>query len=309
MTTSLRTILIVIFSFLLLPVFASAAELHMKTNIPSVHVGDTFTVGVSLDTQKENINALDGALTFSSNLKLSGIRLAGSLVPLWIVSPVEKVLGTVNFAGILPGGYKSPVLQKTSSQAQDNVFTLVFTALSSGVARVAFTPRTAAYLNDGKGTYTQLATPMLTFPIGTAISVKQKPDVLRDTAPPEPFTPVITSGTPFGYTGNVLIFVAQDKKSDILRYEIARSYVRNPNFADLTWQEAKSPYKLLISDSDKYMFVRAIDKAHNMRVITVPPQHLSMTALLHRWFVWIFIIFTIGVILFFTIKRYLRRLR
>ncbi len=307
MNTSLRTVFIVMLTLLLLPAFANAAELRMKASTSSVHVGDTFTIGVSLNTQKKSINALDGALTFSSNLKLSGIHLAGSLVPLWIVSPTEKAFGTVSFAGILPGGYKSSTLPKTSTQ-QGNVFTLVFTALSSGVARLTFEPHTSAYLNDGKGTYTQLATPMLTFHISDATSVKKSPVVLTDTVPPEPFTPIITSGKPFGYAGKMLIFVAQDKESDILRYEIARSYVSNPSFDSLSWQDAKSPYKLLTSDSDKYLFVRAIDKAHNMRVSTVPPQHLSVTAILHQWFVWLIIIFGAVVILFFARRRYLHRL-
>lgn len=307
MTTSLRIMFITTLTLFLLPAFASAAELRMKTNIPYVHVGDTFTVGVSLNTQKESINALDGALNFSSNLKLSSIRLAGSLVPLWIVSPVEKALGTISFAGILPGGYKSPIPPKTSPR-QGNVFTLVFTALSSGVARLTFGPRTSAYLNDGKGTYTQLATPALTFPIGTAVAAKQKPVAIADTIPPEPFTPIITSGKPFGYTGKVLVFVAQDKASDILRYEIARSYVRSPNLSDLSWQDAKSPYKLLPSDGDKYLFVRAIDKAHNIRLSIVSPQHLSAVSILHQWLVWILIILGAGVILFLARRRHLHRL-
>jgi len=305
MTTFSRTAFIALLILLLFPAFASAAELRMKTSMSSIRVGDTFTVGVSLNTQKERINALDGKLIFSHNLKLSGIRLEGSLIPLWITFPTEEMPGTVSFAGILPGGYESQTTQKVLIQSHGNIFTLVFTAISSGIARVAFGSQTSAYLNDGNGTHAQLATPALTFSIGTSDTTKRSSVVPIDTTPPEPFTPVITSGKPFGYVGKVLVFVAQDKGTGILRYEIARSYIKNADLSKLSWQEVKSPYKLLHSDSDKYLFVRAIDKAYNIRVGRVSPQHISVNALLHQWWVWVLVIFAVSVILFGIIKRYL----
>lgn len=307
MTTSLRNIFITIFVFLIFPAFAGAAELNMKINMQPVHIGDTFTVGVSLNTQRERINALDGKLTFSHNLKLSGIRLEGSLIPLWIISPTEKVPGTVSFAGILPGGYESPTTQKVLTQSHGNIFTLVFTVISSGIARVAFGSRTSAYLNNGKGTHAQLATPILTFPIDTISASKQNIGIPVDKTPPEPFTPIITSGKPFGYSGKVLIFIAQDKGSGILGYEIAHSYVRNPNFSSLSWQSVKSPYKLLPGDGDKFLFVRAIDNDYNMRVSVVSPQYISISSILYRWWLPGFIILISGIILFYIFIRSARR--
>ncbi len=306
MTTFLRNIFITIFIFLLLPAFAGAAELNMKMNTQPVHTGDTFTVGVSLNTQRERINALDGKLTFSHNLKLSGIRLEGSLIPLWIISPTEKVLGTVSFAGILPGGYESTTTQKVFTQSHGNIFTLVFTAISSGIARVAFGSQTSAYLNNGKGTHAQLATPILTFLIDTISASKQKIVVPVDKTPPEPFTPIITSGKPFGYSGKVLIFIAQDKGSGILEYEIAHSYVKNPNLSNLSWQSVKSPYKLLPGDGDKFLFVRAIDKDYNVRVSIVSPQYISIDSILYRWWFIGSIIFIFSVILFYLFIRFSR---
>ncbi len=289
---------------LLLPAFASAATLNIHTNTNHIRVGDTFMIGISLNTHSAVINAIDGSLTLSSNLKLVSVRLAGSLVPLWITAPAEQTANVINFAGILPGGYKSVSIQ--SAPTQGNVFTLILTAVSSGVARISFGPHTAAYLNDGKGTPASLTASALTFPITTISHLGEKTTITADTTPPEPFTSMITSGKPFGYKGKVLVFVAQDKDSSILSYEIAQSYLKSPKISDLLWKHVKSPYVLRPSDSDKFLFIRAIDSANNTRISEVSPQYMSMSSFVHRW--WIFgLILLFGVILFYLAVRLFHR--
>lgn len=286
----------VVFILFLIPAFASASELRLEGPFSPVRAGDTFIVGLSLDTRNEAVNALDGSLTFSSNLTMDSIRLAGSIVPLWILPPMEREPGLISFSGVLPGGYQgSPA--RVGITGRSNVFTLVFKAQKSGIARISFGPETAVYKNNGEGTRDTLSAPALSFHIGAPSGSIRTDSLPQDTVPPEPFVPFILSGESFGYAGSVLIFSAQDKDSGIQEYAIARSYSSHPREEKLSWRAAESPYALTDEGSDQFLFVRAIDRAGNTRVEVVPPQRISVMALLYRgWFILLGLLFLGGIL-------------
>lgn len=266
---------------LVAPAVASAAQLHLEKSATVVRVGDMVVITLLLDSTTSAINAFEGSLHFSPNLALQDIRYSGSLVPLWVERPEEKETGTVTFVGVFPGGF----------QEKGNLFTLVFAARRAGIANLSFGHDTKAYLNDGSGTQASIITPaVLSFSILLSTGAPHTL-VLDDTTPPEPFTPLIVPGEPFGYSGSVLVFTTQDKDSGILRFDIARSYNRHIQEKDLSWQEVESPYVLSLQDADQYIFVRATDHAQNTYTATVPPQKTSISLFgAPTWFILLFLI-------------------
>lgn len=258
---------------LLLPATSFAAGFQLEQQPDSVKVGDTFTTTLSLRTDLDVINATEGSVHFSPTLSLVDIRLQGSLVPLWVSSPIEKEKGVVSFAGVLPGGY----------QGEGKILTLVFKAVEKGAARIFFGSDTTAYQNDGKGTAAKLSLPALSFSIGTPSGTPRTISLDEDVSPPESFTPVVSSGEPFGMNDSVLVFTAQDKNSGIARYDIARSYFQQAKESNLTWIVTASPYVLVSGDSTHYLYVRAVDRAGNTRVEIVPPQEFSIIAFVLSW--------------------------
>lgn len=264
----------------LLPATSFAAEFRFEQQTSSVRVGDTFIVNLLLYTETDVINAIEGSVHFPPSLSLSDIRLRGSLVPLWISSPMEKEKGTVSFAGILPGGY----------QGTGNVFTLLFKATQKGTARISYGADTKAYQNDGKGTAATLSMPALSLSISPSSGTPADRTLEKDSLPPEPFTPEIIPGEPFGFEDPVLIFTAQDKDSGIARYDIARSYYRNAKEENLFWHEAHVPYAFVEGDSARYLYVRAVDRAGNTRIAKVQPQEFSVIVFALTYWYWILLL-------------------
>lgn len=269
-------------ALLILPVFANAATLDLVKPDTAVHAGDTFTVGVFLDTGTESVNTLGGSIYISPDLTLQEIYYSGSLVPLWISSPKETAPGTITFAGLIPGGLQVSEPSETST-SWGTIFTLILKAQQTGPASISFASDTAVYINDGSGTRAPLFAPALSFAILPRSGAPQTVVLPGTAVPPEPFTPLIESGQPYGYAGSVLVFATQDKNSGISGYDIAASYDPDPSNTDLVWQEATSPYLIPQQDADKYLFVRATDNAGNTQVEVVPPQSVSLPSLLYRW--------------------------
>lgn len=269
----------------LLPLSAFAASLDFS-KVSDVHANDQFAVTVTINTGTESINAIEGSITIPASLKLDSVQLSGSLVPLWVSAPTETTTGTVTFAGVLPGGF----------QGTGNLFTLILTAERSGNAEIRFGTDTHAYQNDGAGTAVMLKKDVRALVIGPA-SATPKLVTTTDTIQPEPFTPEVADGTPFGITGTVLIFGTQDKDSGIDHYEVAVSYSGNASESGLDWHAAESPYTLTAGDGPRYIYVRAVDAAGNTRVAVVPPQTFSPLAIIATWWLAILGLFAVLIVL------------
>ena len=71
-----------------------------------------------------------------------------------------------------------------------------------------------------------------------------------------------------------MVFAAQDKGLGIDYYEIAEKRGSNitQNYAELLWQKEESPYLLEDQKLKSYIYVRAVDKAGNARIVYLPPQ-------------------------------------
>ena len=281
---------------------ASAATLQLLHSTSTIHVGDTFAVGVDLNTGQDSINAIEGAVTFSPELSLQDVRLTGSLVSLWVTQPALQGSGAVTFAGLIPSGYQGSGLLSQAADNYGDVYTLIFKAVSVGTAQISFDPQTAVYKNDGKGTPAVLTAKNVSITIAPSQGTPHDFTLTKDTTPPESFVPRIVSGESFGYQGNALVFVATDKDSGVDYYEFARSYWGTAREDSLTWYKVVSPHFLTASDESQYLYVRAVDKAGNTRVAVVTPQNGVLSVLADSWWM-IAVLLVLLVLIVWWLKR------
>lgn len=260
--------------FLCFPLSALAAELRVLQPFGTVHVGDTFIVEVSVSADGTPVNAVEGSLAVSPNLEIKEIRLARSVIPLWVEEPTISG-NTISFAGVIPGGFEGVLGNLWQGFRAGTLFRIVLTAREVGASSISPEENTAVYLNDGegsKGILNAFRTTFVVLPQGE-VTKEILPD-RNDVVPPETFTPLISEGDAFGFTGRALVFSTQDKQTGIAYYEVAvHTFLRSED--DLSWERALSPYQLSESTRTKFVYVRAVDVAGNTRVAVVEPELTS----------------------------------
>ncbi len=295
-------LLISMLVFTTIPVFAAEISFDAKTG--KIVVGEQFQVDVVVHTENEEINALEGLVTFSQEfLELKEIRDGNSFVNFWIERPKAGVDGGIIFSGITPGGYTSD---------KGFIFSLIFQAKKSGEGVISL--ESARVLkNDGQGTPAQVRISPYQFVVrppaspefqrgeqDQQVSEKSKQPslvVIKDTELPESFVPEIVS-TPVLFEGDwVAVFATQDKKSGIHYYEIKETRQRLFTFIS-KWLPAESPYVVKDQELRSSVFVKAVDKAGNERVVKIEPRNpLAWYEKYENW-----IIITLAIIALFMIN-------
>lgn len=92
--------------FAMVPISTWAATLYLMPQSQTVYQGDTFIVEVRLDTEGEEINAVEADLEFPQDLlEIIDISKGGSILTLWIEEPSVKG-DVISFIGGVPGGFK-----------------------------------------------------------------------------------------------------------------------------------------------------------------------------------------------------------
>lgn len=244
--------LLIVFAifFITAPVFAAEISLDSKTK--EIGVGGQFEVAIFLNTENQDINAIEGKLLFSKDLfELREIKDGNSIINFWVEKPrqTEEVV----FSGIIPGGY-------TGNKGL--LFSAVFYAKKEGKGFIEIrNPK--ILLNDGQGTETKTKASVLEITVST-----KEPSILppkkKDIEPPEPFEPIVTSDPTIFDGKYFLVFAAQDKSSGIDYYEVCEG--------KLQCVIAESPYLLQNQNLDEEIVVKAIDKSGNERIVTLPAQ-------------------------------------
>lgn len=127
------------------PIAVSAATLTISPSSGTYSVGTQFTVSVSVSSPDQSMNAVSGAISFSTkNLRITSISKADSIVSLWTVDPTfSNTDGTVNFEGI--------VLNPGFIGSDGKIISITFAAKSAGDASVTFDSG-SVLANDGIGT-------------------------------------------------------------------------------------------------------------------------------------------------------------
>ena len=257
------------FIFLLALILAAqrvdAAELQLRAN-DTPTAGTSIVITVSLDTQGESINALEGVLLYPrDNLKLREIRDGNSLINFWAERPHDAA-GGIRFAGITPGGYEG---------SGREVFSLLFDVLKTGDVHFSLSSA-RALRNDGNGTPVPLTLSKTTVILN---DTESQPSIEGDTTPPEDFMPY-RGDDPTLFGGKTfVVFATQDKQSGIDQYEVAekKGFRRPPFlFSTLHWEHAESPYVLKDQTKSAFVYVRGLDRAGNERVVVLSPEHLPI---------------------------------
>lgn len=218
-------------------------------------LSDKFKVEVILDSE-ESINALEGELVFLNDFAdLESVSDGNSVINFWIERPRMTTDDRLEFAGIIPGGFKG---------GKSSLFTMIFKSkypLNGGEKIPSFivVKKIRAFINDGQPSAAKLAfAPIELVMPSEAVEAK-----LKDYIPPENFTPEI-GRDPLMFTGKYfLVFATQDKDSGINYYEVkegGRSFGR-----------AESPYLLENQLLTERILVRAVDYAGNIREVAVRP--------------------------------------
>ena len=260
-----------------------AAQLSLQSQTQKISAGQQFKLDLILNTENENINAIEGKITFPANLLgLKEIQDSNSAINFWIEQPKLEQAGTIGFSGIVPGGYQG---------IKGFIFSVVFQAKSigSGVIQIG---DAKVLLNDGEGTEANLKISPFQFSISEKIQTVQpatqlptttEPAELEDTEPPEEFNPEISSSTNIFDGKWFLVFTTQDKGSGIDRYEIQETKYRQPTISG--WIVAENPYVLKDQELKSYIYIKAIDKAGNERMETIPPKYPSWYEITWIWII------------------------
>ena len=211
--------------------------------LPSLALAETFAVEV--DTGRETINALEGTLMLPPGAEIGPIYTGNSVILIWIAPP--KIEGNIiRFAGITPGGFRGryPIFSFDGSSNAGNYSFKSVNAIRS----------------DGSGE---------SVPVKLSVFLAE---IKEDNAPPEPFTPIISS-SPDLFEGKYFIsFMAQDKGTGVSYYEYAPTWLFGPK--DSQWVKIESPQLLSFSEMFKRIYIRAVDYEGNSRTVsTAAPYH------------------------------------
>jgi hypothetical protein len=277
-----------------------AVELNFDQQELHLPMAAEFSVKVLLNTNNENINALDVKLHYPDNiLKVEDLINGNSIVNFWIEKPrVEN--GIIRFSGIIPGGYTG-----------ENGLLLIikFRSIKEGEGEISFVGDSQILLNDGLGTKADLKSQNLKILISESPNSKfQIPNSkFSDIELPESFMPEITRDSNIFDGKWFLVFATQDKGSGIDHYEIleTRSNIKAIlinkkiflNYFKKQWKFGESPYIINDQKLQSYIFVKAIDKAGNERIVKINPQNpLPWYKNLENWIIIIVLLLFVYVV-------------
>lgn len=266
--------------YFLLPTASFAAVVFLSTDDSVVSMSKDFLVEVLVDTEKDSVNTIAGKLVFSTDFfDVKEIRDGNSQINFWVDKPKESGPGEISFSGITPGGLTG-----------NNKFLLsiVFRPKKIGNTTIKF-DNVEVFKNDGQGTRIDVKTTPLALSISTE-SGDQPSNILNieDKDKPDDFKPVIGSDPDIFFAKYFLVFTAQDKGSGIDHYKVREGF----------WGKyivAVSPYLLEDQSLTKTVYVKAIDKSGNERVVSISSQNTSP---LYQLYIILGIILTVCIFIF-----------
>jgi len=266
------------------PSVVNAAELYLETSQPEYAPNETFIADIRLNvTPPESINAIEAYLEFPKNiLKVVDFSTGNSILTFIEEPKINQEKGLISFVGIIPGGYSGRLLGDPgkSNLLGRIVLRTIRETTQNGTrnyAKIEFLDNSQALLSDGKGTPAELITK------GVIVEIVTKPfdyaqgrdewqeELEKDKIPPEDFIPEIIKIDNKYY----LAFNSQDKQSGIAYYAIHETTRKKETTRINTkgWVEAESPYVLKDQKLRSYIYVKAIDKAGNERIVELPATY------------------------------------
>ena len=252
--------------------FGNTSVIEPRIETKEVKKGEFIVVPIYLDTQFEEINAVEVYVNFSDNLVFRDYLDGKSIITHWIEKPHLQYSDVrrphIGFSGIVVGGISGKNL---------NLIKLVFEAKENGIAKIEIDERSKVLLNDGLGTKTKLIALSQDFNI---LDIKGKPEIkIKDNFPPEPFKIYLARNKEIFNGKYYITFETKDKQSGIAYYEVSEKpinfiFLAKPDIKNLSFKKEESPYVLEDQSLRSYVVVKAVDKAGNERVEILYPQRV-----------------------------------
>jgi len=252
---------ILILSFL---IFTKASAASFFIESPKLAVEQETALILNVDTENEDINAIELRLKFSPlDFSIKEINNGNSIINLWPESPsFSNEKGEIYFSGVMAGGYQ---------RSKGRLLKIIIVPHKEDLP-IFKIQNVKVLLNDGNGTETKISAENSKIAVIDGSIYGDSEAFLTDADPPESFVPQI-GRDPEIFNGEwFLAFTAQDKGAGIARYEI----MEKPQGLSLKfpkWVVAESPYKLTNQNLSGYVYVKAIDKSGNERVEVISPQN------------------------------------
>jgi len=263
-----------------IPLGARAATLYLLPQSQIIHQGETFLIEVRLDTEGEEINAIEGNINLPLDLlEFIDFSKGESILSLWVKEPgISDNL--LSFIGGIPGGFKG----------EEKIGRIILKGKMEGKGEINFKEGSKVLLNDPLGTPAKLSTFGANFTI-LAEKLEAPRDqwlqeLEKDKIPPEPFE-IKIGKSPEVFEGKYFIaFSTIDKQTGIDHYEIKEG--------KRDWKRGESPYLLVDQSLRNKILVKALDKAGNERMAEIiPPYKVTWKDIIP----WIILAVIIGLVI------------
>jgi hypothetical protein len=282
---------------LLFATSVQAASLKMK---PFLLDAGGFKVEVSLAPEGESLNAIEGKIVFSKNLKIREVVTADSIVSFWLDKPrLEN--NAVVWAGVMPNGFDGILDPYKTVAGPGKLFEIFFSEKPADEGEINLVSG-RVFLNDGLGTSEELRTVSLKVSNSSLLGLPIIKE-LRDILPPEEFLPLISRNPEIFNNQWFLSFGTADKQSGVATYYIYESENKEDLVPERKWQKAESPYLLQDQSLESFVFVRAVDQTGNERTMILEPSKLSSYPPAWRWIIIILVALSVCVLVFPRLKR------
>ena len=251
--------------------FASRLFFEIPSNQPQT---DQVVVILKVDPENKTINALEGTITYTDNLRPIRIDSGNSVVRFWLDTPIFSATErTASFSGFMPGGYKGTLSSNWSGTKPGTVMTLYFALIKSGRVEIDISD-TKVLLNDGEATKDIARVESFVANLSQQYPIFSSQNI-PDTEKPEKFTPFISSD-PDMFDGKYYVgFNTKDTGKGIDHYEVAESKDMPRNSENLPWKITRSPFPLSDQSLESYVYVKAVDKDGNSQISIIPPRNFN----------------------------------
>lgn len=264
-----KYLLTILFSFFALPSLAFSAQIEIK-QIDTIRVGDEVRVDFLIKAEEDVLNAIEGKISYPNDLlDLVLVYDSESMIDMWVEKPILKN-NEIVFSGIIPGGF----------DYEGSLFSIFFKAKTIGNGSIYFN-EIKAFRHDGNGSEINVNTNTINISILPSNGENKSISSLlaiNDGEKPEPFTPLIQKDKNLFDNKWFLVFDSKDKISGIDYFEI-REVTENNIFGygqnDTGWYRSESPSLLKDQSLKSIIYVKAVDRAQNMRVVKLSPTNSS----------------------------------
>lgn len=257
--TIIGCLFLVIGFFLIVP-SANASQVFLETANELVGVGQKIRIDVRIDSEGRNINAVEGVIQLPDSILFRSVKDANSVISFWVKEPASQGQN-ISFAGIIAGGWKGE---------DGHLFSLDAETTEPDDARVSFS-NVHVFLHDGRGTPDRAETSILALQVDEDVELFSVPEDDEDREAPESFMPLLASDPSVFSGDSFLVFKTQDRDSGIDYYEVQERAEPLKDLSKGKWEVVESPYRLRDQTLRSYVYIRAVDKAGNIRVTVFEP--------------------------------------